>query len=438
MELLHKLGESKLKWPIGLRKFIYNKTDYKYTKKCGTYYVDTLEIWKGKLLMRSFAYKVPNTLNRPYKMEIQEVCRRLEGKKEILVCQIENKSLSGRRVYFTDSGNWITKKEKSQYYAWYQCDKTNWWFYEYEMFNIEEWIEHLNIPYCGYDSANYKYRIPFFQYVEIYRKYPKIEFLAKCGYGHLITGARYFNFKGKSFEQIFKIPNYWQSYMEELNVSDVLLIRKHKPSSMYELKIIKNCKYQQNTHILKYFDSRMLKYVENYNRCTGFPEREYNDYLRMAEELGYPMNDKKILYPKEGVHVAHDEVQKKYNSMKLEKFTKGIAKTAKKLKKYVYENEELVIMPAQSSDDLIKESVELKHCVRTYAEQVSRGETGILFIRKKCEKEKPYVTLELRGRKVIQVRGKNNNVKNPLEKEVVNFVKNWEKKFHLEGLYSLR
>ena len=428
-DLLYKLGDTKLKWPSGIRNYIYKKTDYQYTKRCGTHYVDVLEIWRGKLLMRSFAYEVPKTTERPRNMEIQEVCRRLEGEKEILLCQIENIYMSGRKVFYTADGRWNTSKD-GYYYGWYKGNKKSWWFYEHEMFDVNEWIQKLEIPYCGYDSPKYTNRLPFFQYVEIYKKYPKIELLAKAGWGNLITGARYFNFKGKSFEQIFKIPKYWKSYLNQFDVSDILLIRKNKPSSMAELNIMKNATFYRRDYVIKYLNKKMVDYIENYNRCTGFPLSEYNDYLRMAEKLGYPMDHNEILYPENGVLSAHDELQEKFDFEKTKKLAEGIKKTAESLMKYTYEYGEFVVMPAESNNDLIKESRVLNHCVRTYAEDVAKGKTGIMFIRKKECVDEPFVTLELRGKKVIQVRAKNND---EASEDVKEFVKKWEKKYQLAG-----
>ena len=58
-------------------------------------------------------------------------------------------------------------------------------------------------------------------------------------------------------------------------------------------------------------------------------------------------------------------------------------------------------------EELKVEGETLHHCVGTYMEKVRRGETMIFFIRKKEEPDKPYYTLEWRG-KVIQCRGSHN------------------------------
>ncbi len=436
-KLLEQLGETKLKWPKGLRKYIYDETLYKTTNRCTTYYVNTLEIWKKRLLMRTFAFKVPKWLIRPFNMEIQEVCRRLEGEKDVLLCQIENHSMGGRSVYFTETGNWITRKENSSYYTWYTGGKSNWWFFDYDMFDYKEWMKKLEIPYCGYDSPNYEYKIPFFQYVELYKKYPKIELLAKGGMWKLITGARYLNFKGKTFEQIFRIPGCWKAYIKELEISDILLIRKNNIHTMNELTYLKKASRNHLNYIKKYFNGKTQKYIDKYLlehsiSISYFPFTEYNDYLRMAEEIGCQMERNSVLFPK-NIHEAHDNLLYQYQEFKDKEVNDGIAKEAEKLMKYKFNLDGLFIVPAMNNKELIDESRVLDHCVRTYANKVSKGETGIMFIRKEAEPEKPFVTLELKGKKVIQVRGYKNNVSSPLDQSVIDFVHKWERKFRLEG-----
>lgn len=423
MNLLYKLGDTKLKRPAGLRKRIYNETNYRTTKTCGTYYVNTLQKWRGKLLMRTFAVYVPKCDARPYNMKIQEVCRRLEGEKEVLLCQIENLSMSGRKVYYTETGEWVTTKDSNNYYSWYTGNRKNWWFFDYGMYDIDEWINKLNIPYCGYNSPNYKYKLPFFQYYELYKQYPKIELLAKMGWGHLITGARYFNFKGKSFEQIFKIPKCWQAHMLKLNISDILKIRKYKIKTFSELDFFKTI--DRFAYIKKYYAIIKLEWLEKHKTDLYM----YDDYLKFVEKLGMPLQDKKVLYPND-LKQQHDLLMEKIKIVKSKILNDGISKNAEKLEKYQYKNDHFVIMPAKSYDDLAKESAELNHCVRTYADRIAKGETGIMLIRMTNQIDKPFVTLELKGKKIVQVRGKNNHT--PPD-DVNKFIKKWESQFRLSG-----
>lgn len=417
--LLYKLGESELSWPRGLIGFVKEKK--KYPKNKG--YVDTLQLWKGKLLQRTFAFE-HDTRNHK-ELVIQEVCRRLEGETSVLLCQIENYSMSGRKPYYTDDGKWITKKSKASktYYSWYSSSAKNWWFYDWEFYNKDQWIKELNIPYCGYDSENYSYKLPFIQYVSLYRKYPKIELLAKAGLGHLISGARYLNFSGKTFEQIFKIPKFWQSHLNDLDIKDILLIRRRNPVDIEELNFLRE--NNQHKYIQKYMCSKMMDYIKNYNQCIGFPKYEYDDYLKFAEKLGMDMNDYKVLCPSEGVHSAHDKAEDKLEVIQSESLNKSIKEVATKLNKYKYSNNDYMIVVPASSVDFIQESRQLKHCVRQYAERVAKGETTIFFVRKNSEPDKSLYTIEFKNKQVTQFRGKGNSLPALSAKE---FVAEWMKK----------
>ena len=64
------------------------------------------------------------------------------------------------------------------------------------------------------------------------------------------------------------------------------------------------------------------------------------------------------------------------------------------------------------------------HCVGNYVPQVAKGSTVILFIRRKESPDKPYVTVEVKKNKIVQVRGFGN--KNP-ESDVTDFVEQFKR-----------
>lgn len=107
------------------------------------------------------------------------------------------------------------------------------------------------------------------------------------GWGHLITGARYFNFKGKSFEQIFKIPKCWQAHMLKLSISDILKIRKYKIKTFSELDFFKTI--DRFAYIKKYYAIIKLDWLEKHKTNLYM----YDDYLKFVEKLGMPLQDKK-------------------------------------------------------------------------------------------------------------------------------------------------
>ena len=86
----------------------------------------------------------------------------------------------------------------------------------------------------------------------------------------------------------------------------------------------------------------------------------------------------------------------------------------------------------RSSEDLIRESAKLNHCVKTYADKYANGLTNIFLVRKRENVNEPFYTLELTDNGIKQLRG-NNNCK-PTN-EVVEFINKWANKFKFTGVY---
>ena len=81
-----------------------------------------------------------------------------------------------------------------------------------------------------------------------------------------------------------------------------------------------------------------------------------------------------------------------------------------------------MVLPA-NADDLAAEGNALHHCVGSYANRVAKRECVILFLRLTEDLEKPFYTVEVRNRQVIQVRGWDNCAPTP---EVKAFMDQWE------------
>ena len=108
------------------------------------------------------------------------------------------------------------------------------------------------------------------------------------------------------------------------------------------------------------------------------------------------------------------------NKEMFEKFKK----VAKSLEKNCYKSKTLLIRPAADPAELKREGARLHHCVGGYAERMATRQTQIYFIRKTDEPDKPYFTLELRGKTIIQCRTLHNRSYDT-EKEVKEFALTW-------------
>ena len=66
----------------------------------------------------------------------------------------------------------------------------------------------------------------------------------------------------------------------------------------------------------------------------------------------------------------------------------------------------------------------MHHCVGNYVDSVAQHKSMILFLRRCEDVEKPFYTVEVKERKVVQVRGMQNADKTPA---VERFIHSWER-----------
>lgn len=186
------------------------------------------------------------------------------------------------------------------------------------------------------------------------------------------------------------------------------------------LKEIK--KYSGINKVLTYFDKQEINEKDKYYFTNW--SNIWFDYLKDCKKLEYNLRDKSILFPK-NLEKAHQKTIKliKYKADK--ELDEDIKKTAKKIEKLKFEYKDLIIRPATTSEELIKEGEKLSHCVGGYTRRYAKGETYILFIRNKNNPDKPYYTIEIsRKYTIVQVRGKSNK---PANEEVKNFIDVYKK-----------
>lgn len=155
------------------------------------------------------------------------------------------------------------------------------------------------------------------------------------------------------------------------------------------------------------------------------------DYYRFCEELALPMNHANK-YP-DDIKKAHDDLMVKIETVKSKEKDEAILKRVNSgLNKLRFADDKYVITPANSSEDLIRESAKLNHCVKTYVDKYAKGDTNIFLVRERENVNEPFYTLELTDNGIKQLRG-NNNCK-PTN-EVVEFINKWANKFKFTGVY---
>lgn len=171
---------------------------------------------------------------------------------------------------------------------------------------------------------------------------------------------------------------------------------------------------------------KLSKYLDRISRNKSERSRlivDYFDYLRNCESLNYIMTSDIVLYPK-NFKKAHDKAAVNVKNKNLKEECKKIAELLPDMHdKYDFSNDDFLIKAPDSGRDIIYEGQLLKHCVGNYVPQVAEGKTVILFIRRKSAPDKPYVTVEVKNDKIVQVRGFSNQQP---EAEVTNFVEQFK------------
>lgn len=171
---------------------------------------------------------------------------------------------------------------------------------------------------------------------------------------------------------------------------------------------------------------RLINYLEK----AGVRAQYLYDYWGMTQAVCGELPES-MMYPK-NLKAAHDAMLKRKKEKEDAVLSEKIHARAQKAQRLIFSDAEtgLMIRPAESHAELIREGKLLKHCVATYASAVAEGQTLILFVRHISDPDTPYFTLEYKKGTVAQNRGLKNCARTP---EVTEFEKKWLEYIKKEG-----
>jgi len=251
---------------------------------------------------------------------------------------------------------------------------------------------------------------------------PSTELLIKMGLYKLALYPKIFNRQG-CFKKRFGIDKSYYNFMKKYNidVNELDILKLYKKKEIEGIKYLKKFRIEHLTRIAKYTTlEKFIKFVKTKN---NFDMQIYFDYIGFLEDLELNINNKKYLFP-DDIKKEHDKYQKQVETRKDEITKRNIEKRYKQLEKNIFSNGNYSIFPAKSIGELEDESKQQKNCVRTYANQYSKGECDLYFMRTKEHPEKSLVTVEVKEHKVVQSRIKHNE---PVNRNQRNFLEKWEK-----------
>lgn len=142
----------------------------------------------------------------------------------------------------------------------------------------------------------------------------------------------------------------------------------------------------------------------------------YLDYLNMRSARGYDMSNTVYLFPRD-LETAHQKMVEETNKQEADRRLREVAerypdikKNYRKLRKYYYyEDENFIIRPAKSAEEIVMEGRILHHCVgeNKYLDSHNKGKSIILMLRFKEKPQIPYITVEIKNISIRQWYGKN-------------------------------
>ena len=233
--------------------------------------------------------------------------------------------------------------------------------------------------------------------------------------------------KNGSFYKRFRVPKSFLKFMQDNNVSykelmllqlfqktDKMLLQKYRNTNINYLRfLVKNNVLDDilkagididcnNMNLIKEISKeiplkKLVKYQKGLNNLNI-----YKDYLAMAKKLSYHYKSKKDLFPRNLIS-RHDKMQKKIAIEEdMDTQFKAYLRYLE-LSKYTYEDENYIIFPAPSIEDLKDEGKQQGNCVGyMYLNPYIESKTEIYFIRNLSEVTKSFITLEFKNGRVVQ------------------------------------
>nr|WP_233167816.1 PcfJ domain-containing protein [Paenibacillus roseus] len=174
--------------------------------------------------------------------------------------------------------------------------------------------------------------------------------------------------------------------------------------------------------MIRYVFGQVNKYEESYNTEKSVVIA-WRDYIIECKTLGYDLTDDRIVRPS-NLFESHQKTMKLVSHKQNPDLERKISSRLGSLKGYFFENESFLIRPAEGCWELIEEGKSLEICVGSYAERYANGETIILLIRKKAAPNRPFYTVEIRKKTIIQAQGLKHQ--SPI-KEVKEFIHEFER-----------
>lgn len=319
--------------------------------------------------------------------------------------------------------------------------------------NLTEVFKNTPWQYCPLAAFYSHFRIPMavIPFLAAYLKQPRLEHLIKVGFFKLAAYTVYGDHKSpldqtqNRTHRILQVQAGDVDFLRGLDV-DFDALRMYQEYCWENLKerqrlfawqlehgvkqdVLETLDYMTVHKMLKYLDAQYLLLKDRQTPAHTLRYKamqnvvsEYRDYLDMCRGQDYDMRSSFVLYP-EDLQKSHDKVARhikaKSNKKIRQDFEAAYARVGDSLD---FEYKGMKIIRPNTPDEIIHEGNALHHCVGSYVGRIAERECLILFLRRREDEAKPYYTIELRHRRIVQVRGQGNRDPAP---EVQEFIDHW-------------
>ena len=154
--------------------------------------------------------------------------------------------------------------------------------------------------------------------------------------------------------------------------------------------------------------AKALKYIAR-NRARHL--RDIVDLWNMVELTGGSLDSDEDAFPRD-FRAAHDRMAGRLKDIHNARKDASIrAKLPEMERKYGFEFGGLILRPAASAAEVVREGQTLHHCVGSYVDKYASGQTVICVLRRAVDPDAPFRTVEISpmSGKVVQDRGLHND-----------------------------
>ena len=95
---------------------------------------------------------------------------------------------------------------------------------------------------------------------------------------------------------------------------------------------------------------------------------------------------------------------------KSELINPAIERSQQKIKKYEFSDKKFCLIVPTTREEIIKEGIDLNHCVASYISKILDNKTNIAFIRYKDRPDESLLTIEIKDKNIIQLKGYLNRI----------------------------